>query len=617
MESAGPIQQVELYIFGRNLANKDTFSKSDPRATLYVKENSNWKLIGHTETIQNNLNPAFAKTFILQYRFESHQYLKFEVTDIDDGNSGDLIGVCEVELGQIAGAKNQLKIMDLQGQNGKTTGKLVVKLENAGQVYATPTAGKKTKKVKQPGPTVADIIMRWKGVNLQKPKGCMCFGAGMDAFLRFSKKADGDIWLKVHETNHIKENFHPLWMSHTDTLQHFCSENKSTPMKVEYYNWNDNGEHKYMGEAVFTVAELEADKRKLGLMDSQTQINVGHVELQDFEIRLRVTEIEVEVIVEEPVPQPNIHLMANQTCFLDYLRGGWQLNFVGAVDFTGSNGEQTRSDSLHAVKTNGTLNQYQTALKEICSIVLNYDYDQNIPLYGFGASMSQCKLPGGTLSCFPLSGDPEQLEVHGLGGIMECYAKALPRLRFSGPTNFAPVISSAMTTANASLNKNPGVYTILLIMTDGAISDFAETKKKIQEATKLPLSIIIVGVGSTDFSSMVELDGDNPSTKIGDRDIVQFVAFRDYESNIEKLKEDVLAEVPTQLVEYMKKNNIKPNPPAAFDINALVPTTQQMFAQNPMLINTGQQLLGGYIPVIQQMPYAPQNGQQITFGNAI
>jgi hypothetical protein len=372
-----------------------------------------------------------------------------------------------------------------------------------------------------------------------------------------------------------------------------------------------------MGEAVFTVAELEADKRKLELRDSQT-VCVGHVDLQDFAIQLRATEIEVEIIVEEPVPQPNLNLIANQTCFLDYLRGGWQLNFVGAVDFTASNGSQTSASSLHAVNTNGTLNQYQTALKEICSIVLNYDYDQNIPLYGFGASMSKCKLSSGTLSCFPLSGDPEQLEVHGLDGIMDCYAKALPRLSFSGPTNFAPVIQSAMTTASTSLNKNPGVYTILLIMTDGDISDFEQTKVKIQEATKLPMSIIIVGVGTSSFTSMKVLDADDPKNKIGDRDIVQFVAFKDYKSNVEKLKEDVLAEVPNQLVEYMKQHNIKPNPPPVFDINALVPTTQQMFTQNPMLINTGQQLIGGYMPVRQQMPYgAQQNGQQITFGNAI
>lgn len=50
------------------------------------------------------------------------------------------------------------------------------------------------------------------------------------------------------------------------------------------------------------------------------------------------------------------------------------------------------------------------------------------------------------------------------------------------------------------------------------------------QATNLPLSIIIVGVGQADFANMQKLDGDgglynNLGLKAG-RDIVQFVPFR-------------------------------------------------------------------------------------------
>jgi copine 1/2/3 len=43
-------------------------------------------------------------------------------------------------------------------------------------------------------------------------------------------------------------------------------------------------------------------------------------------------------------------------------------------------------------------------------------------------------------------------------------------------------------------------YHILLIITDGMINDLEETKAAIIAASALPLSIIIVGVGSADFS---------------------------------------------------------------------------------------------------------------------
>lgn len=54
-----------------------------------------------------------------------------------------------------------------------------------------------------------------------------------------------------------------------------------------------------------------------------------------------------------------------------------------------------------------------------------------------------------------------------------------------------------------------------------------ETKRAIINASSLPMSIIIVGVGNADFDNMDELDSDDVRLNIGNqvakRDIVQFV----------------------------------------------------------------------------------------------
>ena len=42
-------------------------------------------------------------------------------------------------------------------------------------------------------------------------------------------------------------------------------------------------------------------------------------------------------------------------------------------------------------------------------------------------------------------------------------------------------------------------YQVLLIITDGAITDIQETKHEIVQASRLPMSIIIIGVGNDDF----------------------------------------------------------------------------------------------------------------------
>ena len=75
-----------------------------------------------------------------------------------------------------------------------------------------------------------------------------------------------------------------------------------------------------------------------------------------------------------------------------------------------------------------------------------------------------------------------------------------------------------------------------------------------------------VGVGDADFSKMDVLDADtNPlySTKYCkhmSRDIVQFVPFREFQSDPMKLAKEVLTEIPGQLVNFFQTRNIQPRP---------------------------------------------------------
>lgn len=77
-------------------------------------------------------------------------------------------------------------------------------------------------------------------------------------------------------------------------------------------------------------------------------------------------------------------------------------------------------------------------------------------------------------------------------------------------------------------------YFVLLIITDGVITDMDQTRSAIVAASCLPMSIIIVGVGGADFSAMEFLDSDDrllhsPTGQLASRDIVQFVPFRNFQ----------------------------------------------------------------------------------------
>lgn len=140
--------------------------------------------------------------------------------------------------------------------------------------------------------------------------------------------------------------------------------------------------------------------------------------------------------------------------FLQFVQNGLDLNFMVAIDFTGSNGDPSSPNSLHyanpALYAQGQLNQcarvfclknrYERAITMIGNVIEFYDTDRMFPVYGFGACLA------GDLSanhCFALNGNEANPEVAGVAGVMGVYHQVLPTIRFSGPTYFAGVLSKA------------------------------------------------------------------------------------------------------------------------------------------------------------------------------
>jgi len=97
----------------------------------------------------------------------------------------------------------------------------------------------------------------------------------------------------------------------------------------------------------------------------------------------------------------------------------------------------------------------------------------------------------------------------------------------------------------------------------GIIDDMDETINSLVEASYLPISVIIIGIGDADFTNMNRLDADeeilcDESGRIAERDLVQFVPFKDFKNDGEKLAEQVLEEIPRQIVEFFSNKNIPP-----------------------------------------------------------
>merc|ERR1712232_1459967 len=101
--------------------------------------------------------------------------------------------------------------------------------------------------------------------------------------------------------------------------------------------------------------------------------------------------------------------------------------------------------------------------------------DGMIPAYGFGAKIP----PHNTVShCFPLnfSSNPE---VRGVPGLLNAYNKCLDQVTLYGPTNFASIIDTGIQIARQYQNGQN--YLVMLIITDGEMTDMDRTIEKIIE----------------------------------------------------------------------------------------------------------------------------------------
>ena len=254
----------------------------------------------------------------------------------------------------------------------------------------------------------------------------------------------------------------------------------------------------------------------------------------------------------------NSELKKNYT-FLDYISAGVRIGLSIGIDFTGSNGHPLDEGTLHSIKGKKP-NDYERAINACGNIIAYYDYDQLFPVYGFGAIVNSSKNKEASM-CFNLN-FKDNPDIYTIDNIIKEYHDCIEKdkLTFSGPTEFSPIINTVI----SRIKNNHLDYHILMILTDGVIDDLQETIDSLVEASFTPLSIIIIGIGDADFKKMEILDGDSvplvsSKGKKRTRDLVQFVPFSKFQNDENKLSAQVLEEIPKQIVDYYKFNNLDPN----------------------------------------------------------
>uniref|UniRef100_H2Z3Y0 C2 domain-containing protein n=1 Tax=Ciona savignyi TaxID=51511 RepID=H2Z3Y0_CIOSA len=510
--ASGPavcVTKVELTIACRNLQDKDVTSKSDPMCVVHLKDpvTKTWNEIARTERIKNELNPDFSKKVEMLYYFEEVQQIRFSIFDIDNTSAtlddDDFLGETECSLAKIVSSKTYKSPLMTRAKKALSKSLIIVSIRS-----------KKLSKYLIILPLLT------------------CQVSVRQVLILFKYHLITHSASRVTEV--VKNNLNPTWKPFVVPIQSLCGGDWDRKIKVMCNDWDSDGSHDLIGEFITDMKELETSQKEFPCINAKKKAKKSKYKNSGT---IHVTGCKVE----------------KQFSFLDFVFGGLQLNFTVGIDFPGSNGDPNSRDSLQFMDTVRP-NEYLQALSAVGAVVQDYDTDKMYPALGFGAKIP----PHYAVSHeFPLNFTPDNPYCQGIEGIIDGYKRAMPVLKFWGPTNISPIINHVARFAYQaqSNDTSPSNYYILLILTDGGHHGYGRNKTghswSIQPANML--------------------DGDDgvlraPSGQPVARDIVQFVPYREYkkpnvnphtQASAAALAKAVLAEVPGQVTQYYRSRGMQ------------------------------------------------------------
>eukprot|EP00924_Labyrinthula_sp_SR-Ha-C_P012356 maker-scaffold_10-snap-gene-4.19-mRNA-1 protein AED:0.13 eAED:0.13 QI:0/0/0/1/1/1/5/0/548 len=511
--------EVELFISCQNLPKADLLTKSDPYYKLFTGKSKDGKKVKYTEyfkseTKKNEHNPEWKKPVKMKYFFEEKQYLKIEVYDDDNVTKDSKIAKKKFVLANVIGSRG--KIWETKLESSKDDAKLIIRAEEIPNDKRSFT-------------------LKLRVEEIPKTRS-------------FGFKYDRTVFYRLITLNEDKE-------------------------KIIYESESIEGKNIVFKEHKIPFIRIEKKEIRIAFIDEKKNKEVCSIRTNSE--TLKKGEV-LSMIKRDGTPLEETKLYIEKADLLvkyslvEFFNSGLQINCIAAVDFTGSNVAQIYQ-GVQNLHTGNPINPilpgstpYERAITSIGRILLDYDSDKLIPLFGFGA---QARIPGIQFekNCFALNLDEKNPSVFDLEGIHKTYLDILDKIDFSGPTYFSPILRKAIELTK----ENKFAYTILVLLTDGDNHDMYETITEIFNAAELPLSVLIIGIGNDEFQNMKFLDGDEESAEgklrreneTLKRDLVQFVEFRKFDQDnkpIGALARELLAEIPDQVSQYFAGKQISP-----------------------------------------------------------
>jgi hypothetical protein len=383
------------------------------------------------------------------------------------------------------------------------------------------------------------------------------------------KLCDNGEYEHVARTKHVSRNVNPTWQPIKTTLMNLCDGDYSRPLLVQVYDWDPSEKQ----PELIAQTEIESAQQLI----SQVQQTFTLKSPFDTTTTMTTT-IESQLIV-------NSVEINKQDSFVDYIRGGFQLELMYAIDFSSSNGVPNTTFSLH--NRSDDQNAYLKVIELISNTVCPYSggkskNEQEVHMFGFGTTLSdqtESDSSGGSLVLLGSNFEDSRIVVENSASVVGAYKSVLQSAPFSEQMNhtesykcFAPVLRSCLDVVEKY--NDPKKYAVIVLITNGDFSDTRQTLQQLVRASTLPVSIIIVGLDDQNsatntnsnyqFEKLMGYFSDKNNRFLQDmngnyaqRDVVTFAKLStDQISNIESSK--LLSEIPDQFLQYQRIRSMRP-----------------------------------------------------------
>lgn len=509
---------------------------------VYCVSSGHKYMAGETEFVAATHNPVFKKAIRLDYLPNNQQTLEIHCADSSNPTLPTL-GETDIEFGVVIDSEEGITLPLL------TADQLI------GQIFV------------EYKPIVDDKSSYHVGFNCINVKNLEFFSKS-DPFIKMYRPSDiyinsiskDDIpergWILLHQTEFHKHDLNPKFRPFAISKWNLCRGNLDALIKFEIWDHSKFTMHRKISISYTTTNRIlnETDKF-LNTFDEKEKFG-GTICFNMFE-------------------EKKFYM------FDQYMEAGVQLRLVIAIDCSGS------TKGLHNTGAAGKSNHFESAIREVGSILIPKEKTHRFGFLGFGAKLNGSKHPS---FAFNHEKSERNLSVNSVDEAIELYRKVYPKIEPEEPTNLSAVLDRIRMMMKHQDKKNYKIYTLMVIMTDGDITDRQDTVDKIVECASYPLSVVVLGIGQGNFDFMEFLETgqkmkepDNGKKKKKEekekgspqrrkvarlkssngkeayRRIVRFVNYHNYNGKQTELEEAILRDVPRQMTEFYTLMNFNPS----------------------------------------------------------